>query len=91
MDRVDPVAAAERALRAEGLDPHAWGNGPGVRYGWHDHGYHKTLVCVSGSIVFHTDDGDVPMQAGDRLELAAGRRHAATVGPEGVQCLEASS
>ena len=31
-----------------------WANGPGDRYGWHDHGYHKSLVCLEGGIVFHT-------------------------------------
>ena len=25
-------------LRAEGLLPHGWGNGPGDTYGWHEHG-----------------------------------------------------
>ena len=71
--------------------PHetTWANGPGDRYGWHDHPYHKTLWCLEGSIVFHTDTGDVELSAGDRLELPAGTRHAATVGPAGVRCREA--
>ena len=81
---------AERALRDEGLDPRGWGNGPGDRYGWHDHPYHKTLVCLAGSIVFHTDAGDVELLPGDRLELEPGTRHAATVGPDGVRCVEAA-
>jgi hypothetical protein len=70
--------------------PRPWGNGPGDVYGWHEHGYHKVLFCVAGSIVFHTDDGDVALDAGDRLDLPPGTRHAATVGPEGCECLEAS-
>lgn len=86
----EPSAAAiEEALRTEGLDPRRWGNGPGDRYGWHDHRYHKVLYCVSGSIVFHTDEGDVELAAGDRLELSPGTRHAATVGPRGCECVEA--
>jgi hypothetical protein len=80
----------EETFRSEGLSPHGWGNGPGDRYGWHSHSYHKVLYCVSGSIVFHTDDGDVELGPGDRLELAPGTRHSATVGPSGCECLEAS-
>jgi cupin superfamily acireductone dioxygenase involved in methionine salvage len=47
------------------------------------------LFCLEGSIVFRTDDGDVALTAGDRLDLPAGTRHAATVGPAGCACLEA--
>lgn len=80
----------EERLRSEGLAPHAWANGPGDRYGWHRHEYHKALYCVSGSIVFHTKDGDVSLQPGDRMDLPPGTDHAATVGPHGVQCVEAA-
>ena len=65
-----------------------WSNGPGDRYGWHEHPYRKVLTCVRGSITFHTDDGDADLRAGDELELPAGTRHAATVGPDGVECTE---
>lgn len=47
------------------------------------------LYCVSGGIVFHTSDGDFELEAGDRLEVDPGTEHAATVGPDGVQCMEA--
>ncbi len=47
------------------------------------------LFCLEGSIVFHTDDGDVELAAGDRLDLPAGTAHAATVGPDGCACIEA--
>ena len=80
----------EATFEREGLSPRAWGNGPGDTYGWHGHTYHKVLYCVSGSIVFHTRDGDFELQAGDRLDLDPGTEHAATVGPEGVECLEAT-
>jgi quercetin dioxygenase-like cupin family protein len=83
-------AEAEARFREEGLSPTSWGNGPGDTYGWHSHGYHKVLYCVSGSIVFHTRDGDVELAAGDRLDLPPGTEHAATVGPAGCQCMEAS-
>jgi quercetin dioxygenase-like cupin family protein len=77
-------------LEGEGLDPGAWSNGPGDRYGSHDHGYDKVIVVVAGSIRFGLHGGDaVAMEAGDRLELPAGTLHDAVVGPEGVTCLEA--
>jgi quercetin dioxygenase-like cupin family protein len=78
-------------LRAEGLEPAAWSNGPGDRYGAHAHPYDKVLVCESGSVVFGMPDGgdQLALEAGDRLELPAGTRHDAVVGPLGVTCLEA--
>jgi hypothetical protein len=88
---VDGRSGALAAFEAEGTSgPRFWGNGPGDRYGRHDHGYHKVLFCLAGSIVFHTDDGDVELHAGDRLDLGPGTVHAATVGPEGCECVEAS-
>lgn len=78
------------AFTAEGLDPSTWSNGPNYRYGEHEHPYHKVLYCVSGSITFHTAGGDIAMSAGDRLDLPPHTRHSATVGPDGVTCLEAA-
>jgi mannose-6-phosphate isomerase-like protein (cupin superfamily) len=83
-------AEIDETFRAEGLSPHGWGNGPGDTYGTHSHSYHKVLYCVSGSIVFHTPDGDVELVAGDRLELPPGTPHSATVGTSGCECMEAS-
>lgn len=81
----------ESALEDEGVSSRrSWDNGPGFRYGWHSHGYHKVLYCVSGSIVFHTRDGDHSLGPGDRLEIGPGTDHAATVGAEGVRCIEGS-
>jgi hypothetical protein len=78
-------------LSREGLSqPRWWSNAPGDTYGWHDHPYHKVLFCSEGRIVFHTRDGDVELESGDRLDIEPGTEHAATVGPEGVACVEAS-
>ena len=78
------------AFRADGCSPpRAWSNGPGDTYGWHAHGYHKVLFCLEGSIVLHTREGDVELRAGDRVDLDPGTEHAATVGPDGVACVEA--
>ena len=81
----------EARLRAEGLDPGAWSNGPGDRYAAHEHGYDKVLVCAAGSIRFGLPaTGDIAeLLAGDRLDLPAQTSHDAIVGPHGVTCLEA--
>ena len=78
-------------LRRAGLDATAWSNGPGDRYAAHEHGYDKVIVCVSGSIRFGlpATGESIGLGPGDRLELPAGTRHDALVGPAGVACLEA--
>lgn len=85
--RADALAAFE----AEGCSaPRFWGNEPDARYGRHVHAFHKVLFCLSGSIVFHTDDRDFELTAGGRVDLEPGTSHSATVGPEGCDCVEAS-
>lgn len=86
----DPESLASAAFAAEHLTPHSWSNQAGFVYGEHRHPYHKVLFCISGSITFHTPDGDVHLEAGDRLDLSSGTPHGATVGPGGVTCMEAA-
>lgn len=81
---------AAEAFATDGLTPHRWSSDPGHRYALHAHDYHKVLFCVDGSIIFHTESGDLPLAAGDRLDLPAGTVHSAVVGPDGVTCLEAT-
>ena len=78
-------------LRAEGLDPGTWGNGPGDVYAVHRHSYGKVVVCARGSITFgFPAQGDhVLLGTGDRLDLPDRVDHDAVVGPAGVTCLEA--
>ncbi|MEX0990881.1 MAG: cupin domain-containing protein [Actinomycetota bacterium] len=83
-------AKLDASLRAAGLTPRWWSNGPGDTYGEHDHPYHKVLYCQDGGIVFHTDDGDIAMEPGDRLDIEPHTRHGATVGAGGVVCVEAA-
>jgi uncharacterized protein YjlB len=85
------VTDLEAKLRAEGLAPASWSNGPFDRYAPHDHGYDKVLVCRSGSIRFGLPDlaRFVDLVAGDRLDLPSGTRHDAAAGEHGVTCLEA--
>jgi quercetin dioxygenase-like cupin family protein len=79
----------ESWFRSQGLSAWWWTNRPGDTYGWHDHPYRKVLACQRGGIVFHTRDGDVRLGPGDRLDIEPGTEHAATVGAEGVTCVEA--
>jgi quercetin dioxygenase-like cupin family protein len=84
---------AEQRLRDEGLNAEAWQNGPDYTYIAHDHPYTKVLYCVVGSIVFHVHDDsgpvqDIALEPGDRLEIGSGISHSATVGPNGVICVE---
>jgi hypothetical protein len=85
----------EARLMAQGLTPSSWSNQPGDTYAAHQHGYDKILVAARGSITFHLVNSgtrvnlDVSLSVGERLDLPAGTVHAATVGPDGVTCLEA--
>jgi quercetin dioxygenase-like cupin family protein len=85
------AAELEARLRAEGLDPGVWSNGPGDRYAPHEHAYDKVLVCAAGSVRFGLPARGITIDlaVGDRLDLPAGTRHDAIVGGAGVTCLEA--
>jgi quercetin dioxygenase-like cupin family protein len=65
---VDDLA---RRLRAEGLAPSPWSNGPGDRYAAHEHDYDKVIVVSRGSIRFGLAGRAVDLASGDRLELPA--------------------
>jgi quercetin dioxygenase-like cupin family protein len=84
-------AAMEVALREEGLAPSRWSNTAGYHYAPHDHDYDSVIVCTAGSITFHVEGHDMELRPGDRVDLPAGVEHAATVGPDGVECLEGTS
>lgn len=77
-------------FEARGVPATRWANAPGSVYEVHHHPYRKTLFCVAGTITFSLPDSevDVPLAPGDRLILPAGTRHGATVGPDGVTCIE---
>lgn len=75
-------------LRAEARDVYQWSNAPGDTYAPHSHGYTKILYCLEGSIDFVTGERTMRLAPGDRMELPAGTRHSAVVGPLGVTCAE---
>ncbi|MEP7082607.1 MAG: AraC family ligand binding domain-containing protein [Chloroflexota bacterium] len=90
-DPTEPgVAAAEATLRAAGVEPMAWGNGPGDRYAAHEHAYTKLLICAEGSITFLVGPAAMPVELtpGTGFVLPPRTRHAAVVGPDGCTCLE---
>ena len=76
---------------AENLEASRWSNSPGDTYEAHDHNYHKVIYVVEGSITFQlpVTGEEVGLHSGHRLELPSGTVHSATVGSEGVICLEA--
>ena len=73
----------------EGLVAHEWSNDAGVFYERHSHPFRDIIRCVAGSITFHTSEEDYALIPGTRFEMDPRTEHAATVGPEGVLCLEA--
>ncbi len=80
----DQIAAR---MRAGGLSPHGWGNGPGDTYGWHEHGYDKVLYCVHGRIVFCTPaatSSSAPETRWSSPRIPRTRQRPA----QGVRCIE---
>jgi uncharacterized protein YjlB len=75
----------------EGLSPYAWSNGPFDVYAAHSHTYNKVIYVAEGSITFGLPElgRELSLHPGDRLDLPAGTVHDATVGAQGVVCLEA--
>ena len=81
--------AVARFLRARGVEPYPWSNGPGDRYAPHEHGYEKLLMCAAGSITLELDGGAaIQLGPGEGFSLPEGTRHAAVVGSSGCTCLE---
>ena len=80
-----------RLMTDEGLRPYSWSNGPHDTYSAHSHSYAKVIYVLQGSITFVLPEFEqkLTLEAGDRLDLSADIVHAATVGPQGVVCLEA--
>jgi quercetin dioxygenase-like cupin family protein len=89
-DEAPQATSVAQRLRDAGVEPHAWSNGPGDRYGVHSHDYTKLLVCAAGSITFQVgaDAVAVELHPGDGFVLPPGTPHAAVVGPRGCTCLE---
>ena len=92
MEKAQAGATGREEIEAkfvgEGLDPHQWDNAPNYEYDRHSHGYHKVIYCVAGSIVVHTEDGDLELTPGDRQDDEPGTEQPATVGPDDAEGME---
>lgn len=75
-------------IRERGLIAMRWEGDPGQSWTPHSHGKTKTLWCAAGDIVFHLNEQDVHLKAGDSMLLPAGIVHAADAGSGGVVCYE---
>ena len=85
-------SAIEAAFTRDDVRPSRWSNAPGDTYAQHSHTYHKVLFCLAGSITFQivASGESIKLRPGDRLDVAPNTLHAASVGPEGVTCIEAA-
>lgn len=91
-DSLLPTESTLTKLCAEqGLSPYQWSNGPHDTYSAHSHSYDKVIYVVRGSITFGLPElnQQLTLNPGDRLDLPANTIHDASVGPQGVTCLEA--
>jgi quercetin dioxygenase-like cupin family protein len=89
-DKTLSEAALLRQMENEGMRSYRWSNNPGDTYAAHEHDYHKVIFVIRGSITFILPDTgeEAALHPGDRLDLPAGVRHEARVGPQGVVCIE---
>ena len=85
IERVEPPADPERALRGFGLEPHSWSAGPHAHFPTHSHARPKRLFVLHGSISFNGEQLTAP--AG--IRISAGFAHEADAGGSGVECVEA--
>jgi len=78
-------------LEEQDLKVYHWSSLPDSVFAGHTHGYHKVLYVLEGNIKFEfpARRESLTLKAGDRLDLPSGIRHSATVGVDGVKCLEA--
>ncbi len=65
-----------KTLKKEGcFNIFKWSDPPGCEYGWHSHPHNEVRWILKGSILFGTDNGDVLLKPGDRLNVKADTRH----------------
>lgn len=82
------IEEAEKILQREGYrNLYLWSDPPGTFYDWHTHPFDEVRLVVEGEIKIGTEEGVVTLKKGDKMEVPAGTRHWAEVGPMGVSYL----
>jgi len=74
-------------LAADGFDVYRWCDEPGAFYAPHSHERDERLWLLEGEMTFEVAGRSYRLGPGDRFELPAGTRHAATAGPQGATYL----
>lgn len=66
----------KKILEKEGyFNIFSWCDGAGSFYDWHTHPYEEVRWVYEGEVIMGTEEGEVILKAGDRLDLPAGTRH----------------
>jgi quercetin dioxygenase-like cupin family protein len=87
VDRDDAIAS----LEAEGLVVTEWSDDAHTSYDEHSHPEREVRIVLDGSMTVRTQGREHLLRPGDRIDLAAGQRHEAEVGPDGVRYLAGTS
>lgn len=74
-------------LEASGMSVTEWTDDADIHYPEHAHPRDEVLVVLRGEIRMTVAGRERMLGPGDRLALAAGERHVATVGPDGATYL----
>ena len=77
-------------LKSEGYSVFKWSNDPNDYFSPHSHDYLQIFYVIEGSLTIRSVDDDITYEVnpGDRVEVRPGLIHEATIGPNGVVCLE---
>lgn len=87
MNRAELIAS----LEAEGLTVTEWFDEAGTNYDEHAHPRDEVLVVLNGEMTMVVAGNERVLGPGDRIRLAAGETHRATVGNQGVRYLVAKT
>ncbi len=52
-----------------------WCDGEGSFYDWHTHPYQEVRWVYKGEVIMGTEEGEVILRPGDRLDLPEGTKH----------------
>jgi len=70
------VSEIKQILEREGYSNiFTWCDGAGSFYDWHTHPYEEVRWVYEGEIVIGTEEGEIILKAGDRLDLPPGAKH----------------